>query len=61
MTDFPGKVMELKSSSSSTARDTLHFKSVKELDRSLIQKMARVTGLVIASDVVCLAIYLALK
>ena len=53
--------METKSMSKLDPKVVPQFKSIKELDRALIKKMAGVTGLVIASDVVCILVYVGLK
>lgn len=38
-----------------------HFKSIKDLDHALIRKLAVITGVVIAADVFCIAVYVLLK
>ena len=59
VTNFTGHIMEVKGSSGGNHR--AHFKSIKKLDHALIKKLAIITGVVIAADVVCYAIYLLLK
>ena len=51
--------MEVKGSSRGTHRQ--HFKSIKDLDEALIKKLAIITGVVIAADIVCVAFYVLLK
>ena len=51
--------MEVKGSSRGSHRQ--HFKSIKDLDQALIKKLAIITGVVIAADILCVAFYVLLK
>jgi hypothetical protein len=51
--------MEVKSKGSGEHRT--HFKSIKDLDHALIRKLAIITGVVIAADIICLGVYGLLK
>lgn len=51
--------MEVKGSSRGS--HITHFKSIKDLDHALIKKLAIITGVVIAADILCVALYVLLK
>lgn len=53
-----GHIMEVKGN---RGEHRAHFKSIKDLDHALIKKLAIITGVVIAADVICIAIYVVLK
>ncbi|KAL5261847.1 hypothetical protein ACHWQZ_G007524 [Mnemiopsis leidyi] len=54
-----GRIMEVKGSSRGS--HITHFKSIKDLDHALIKKLAIITGVVIAADILCVALYVLLK